>query len=313
MENFILTVNAVVPMFLLIAAGYLAKRLAVLTRAEVPRVNKLAFRIFLPCQLFYNIYCSDLHGAFDPGLLLFAVSGICMVTALAVLGVRRFEPVQDRKGVVAQGIFRSNFVIMGLPIAQALVGQENLAPVAILIAVAVPLFNFFAVFVLEKFRGKHIRTAVVLLEVIKNPLIVGSLLGILFQLLHLRLPSLLEGTVSSLGSIATPLQLFLLGAFFRFDGLKRYLRPLAVVTMIKLFITPAVMLSTAAAMGFRGAGFVGLIGIFGSPTAVNSFTMVQQMECGDTELAGDIVVATSAFSIFSFFIWIWLFKSLGIF
>ncbi len=313
LENFILTVDAVVPMFLLIAAGYLAQKLGVLTRADVPRVNRLAFRIFLPCQLFYNIYSSNLHGAFHPGLMAFTVCGVCLVTAAAVQGVRRFETIQERKGVVAQGIFRSNFVIMGLPIAQALVGKDNLAPVAILIAVVVPMFNFFAVFVLERFRGMHVRTIAVLKEVIKNPLIIGSLIGILFQLLHLRLPALLEGTVSSLGSIATPLQLFLLGAFFRFDGLKRYLRPLTAVTLIKLLLIPGIMLGSAAALGFRGANFVGLIGIFGSPTAVNSFTMVQQMDCGDAELAGDIVVATSAFSIFSFFGWIWLFKSLGVF
>ena len=148
---------------------------------------------------------------------------------------------------------------------------------------------------------------------VKNPLIVSSLLGILFQLLGIRLPKLLEQTVSSLSVIASPLQLFLLGAFFRFDGLGRYARPLAAVTVVKLFVTPAVLLGTAALLGIRGGDFVGLIGIFASPTAVNSFTMVQQMNCGDAELAGDIVVMTSAVSILSFFLWILIFKNFGIF
>ena len=139
------------------------------------------------------------------------------------------------------------------------------------------------------------------------------MLGIVFLLLKIRLPAVAEKAVSNLGSIATPLQLFLLGAFFRFSGLRRYVRPLTVVTLVKLFVTPAILLSTAALLGIRGVEFLGLIGIFASPTAVNSFTMVQQMKCGDEELAGDIVVMTSAVSIFSFFLWIYLFKSLGVF
>ena len=129
----------------------------------------------------------------------------------------------------------------------------------------------------------------------------------------MKLPLTVEKAVSGLGNIATPLQLFLLGAFFRFEGLRRYRLPLTAVTAIKLFVTPAAALSLAAALGFRGVEFVALIGVFASPTAVNSFTMVQQMECGDAELAGDIVIMTSAVSLFSFFLWIWIFKTMGVF
>lgn len=308
-----LSVNAVAPMFLLMAAGLLSQKLGVLSRADVPRFNRVAFRLFLPCLLFYNIYCSDLGTSFNPRLLLFAVCGVLIVFCAALLAVQRFVPREDWKGVIAQGIFRSNFVIMGIPIAQALVGHDRLGSVTILIAVVVPLFNFLSVYVLERFRGGRVKVGGVLLQVAKNPLIVSSLIGILFQLLKIRLPSLLEGAVSSLGGIASPLQLFLLGAFFRFDSLGRYRRPLAFVTTVKLFVTPAIFLGAAALLGLRGGNFVGLIGIFASPTAVNSFTMVQQMKCGDEELAGDIVVMTSAVSILSFFLWILVFKTAGVF
>ena len=313
MENFMLSANAVLPMFLLLAAGYLSKRFGILSLEDIPRTNRIAFRIFLPCLLFYNIYNAELSYAIRPKLILFAVCGVLLVFAGAVYGAHRFERNQDRKGPIAQGIFRSNFVIMGIPIAQAIVGDADLSPVAILSAVIVPMFNFLSVVILEKFRGGRVKTGEVLLEIAKNPLIIGSVLGIVFLLLHIRLPAVVEKAVSNLGSIATPLQLFLLGAFFRFSGLRHYVRPLTVVTLVKLFVTPAVMLSAAALLGIRGVEFLGLIGIFASPTAINSFTMVQQMKCGDAELAGDIVVMTSAVSIFSFFIWIYLFKSLGMF
>lgn len=308
-----LALNAVSPLFFSMAAGFLAQKAEILTRQDVPKINKVAFQVFLPCLLFYNIYTSDLSAAVRPRLILFAVIGVLLVSTVSVFGVLRFVPQPDRRGVISQGVFRSNHLIMGIPIAQALVGSENLGPVALLVAVIALLFNLLAVIALESFRGGRAKTGTVLLGIVKNPLIISSVLGLVFLMLKLRLPKLVEQSIASLGSIATPLQLFLLGAFFRFSGLRRYVKPLAAVTCIKLLITPAFMLGAAAAFGFRGVEFVALIGVFASPTAVNSFTMVQQMHCGDEELAGDIVVCTSAFSVLSLFLWIWLFKSLGMF
>lgn len=312
MEELRLSANAVLPVFLMMAAGYLARCLGILERGDVAKFNRVAFRVFLPCLLFYNVYRSDLSAAIDPRLIAYAVSGVLIVFFAAFAAVQRLEPVNERRGVIMQGIFRSNYVILGLPIAQALLGETELGPVSVLIAIVVPLFNVLAVFVLERFRGGSVKPGAVALEVLKNPLVVSSVLGILTLLLGIRLPNILEKAVSGLGAVATPLQLFLLGAFFRFDGLKRYVRPLAAVTAIKLVVTPALFLSLAAALGFRGVGFVALLGIFASPTAVNSFTMAQQMG-GDAELAGDIVVSTSVFSALTMFVWIFLFKTLGVF
>ena len=313
LEDFLLSANAVVPMFLLMAAGYAAREAEILERGDVFRFNRAAFRIFLPCLLFMNIYESDLHAAANPGLILFAVTGVLLVFFASCVGVKYLEPLENRKGVVAQGIFRSNFVIMGLPVAEVLTGGKDLGSVTLLIATVVPLFNFLAVFVLETFRGGKVKPGEVLLEILKNPLVVSSLLGILFQMLSVRLPGLVETAVSNLGRIATPLQLFLLGAFFRFDGMKVRLRPVIAVTAVKLFVTPGLILPAAAVAGFRGAEFIALIGVFATPTAVNSFTLVQQMHCGDEELAGNIVVATSAVSMLSLFLWILLFRHLGMF
>ena len=312
MEELRLSANAVLPVFLMMAAGYLARELRVLERGDVGKMNRVAFRVFLPCLLFYNVYRSDLSAAVNGALIVFAVAGVLAVFAVAYAVVVRFEPLNERRGVLIQGIFRSNYVILGLPIAQALLGDTELGPVSVLIAIVVPLFNVLAVFVLERFRGGSVKPGEVLLQMLKNPLVISSALGILALVLGLKLPSVLEKTVSGLGAVATPLQLFLLGAFFRFEGLGRYAKALTAVTGIKLVVTPAVFLSLAAALGFRGAEFVALLGIFASPTAVNSFTMAQQMG-GDAELAGDIVVSTSVFSAVTMFLWIFAFKTLGVF
>lgn len=307
-----ISANAVLPMCLVMALGYGTRRLGWIRREEISAINKIAFRIFLPCLLYYNVYCSDLSGSFDPLLMAYAVGGVLLTFGLSLGYTLLTEKLPERRGVMIQGMFRSNYVIMGIPVATALLGADQLGTVSILIAVVVPLFNMLAVVVLEVFRGQKPKPLHILGQIAKNPLVIGSVLGILTLAAGIRLPHILEQTIQNISAIASPLQLFLLGAFFQFSGLKIYRRELVTVSAAKLIVAPGLFLGLGALLGFRGVAFVSLIGVFASPTAVNSFTMAQQMG-GDAELAGDIVVTTSAVSIPTMFLWIFLFKSLGVF
>lgn len=307
-----ISANAVLPMCLVMALGYGTRRLGWIRREEISAINKIAFRIFLPCLLYYNVYCSDLSGSFDPLLMAYAVGGVLLTFGLALGYTLLTEKLPERRSVMIQGMFRSNYVIMGIPVATALLGAGELGTVSILIAVVVPLFNMLAVVVLEVFRGQRPKPLHVLGQIVKNPLVIASALGILTLAAGIRLPHILEQTIQNISAIASPLQLFLLGAFFQFSGLKTYRRELVTVSAAKLIVSPGLFLGLGALLGFRDAAFVSLIGIFASPTAVNSFTMAQQMG-GDAELAGDIVVVTSAVSMLTMFLWVFLFKSLGMF
>ena len=307
-----ISANAVLPMCLIMALGYGTRRLGWIRREEISAINKIAFRIFLPCLLYYNVYCSDLSGSFDPLLMAYAVGGVLLTFGLSLGYTLLTEKLPERRGVMIQGMFRSNYVIMGIPVAAALLGAGQLGTVSILIAVVVPLFNMLSVVVLEVFHGQKPKPLHILGQIAKNPLVIGSVLGILTLAAGIRLPHILEQTIQNISAIASPLQLFLLGAFFQFSGLKTYRRELVTVSAAKLIVAPGLFLGLGALLGFRGVAFVSLIGVFASPTAVNSFTMAQQMG-GDAELAGDIVVTTSAVSILTMFLWIFLFKSLGVF
>ena len=307
-----ISANAVLPMCLVMALGYGTRRLGWIRREEISAINKIAFRIFLPCLLYYNVYCSDLSGSFDPLLMAYAVGGVLLTFGLSLGYTLLSEKLPERRGVMIQGMFRSNYVIMGIPVATALLGADQLGTVSILIAVVVPLFNMLSVVVLEVFRGQKPKPLHILGQIAKNPLVIGSVLGILTLAAGIRLPHILEQTIQNISAIASPLQLFLLGAFFQFSGLKTYRRELVTVSAAKLIVAPGLFLGLGALLGFRDVAFVSLIGVFASPTAVNSFTMAQQMG-GDAELAGDIVVVTSAVSMLTMFLWVFLFKSLGMF
>lgn len=310
MESFTICLNAVLPIFLLMAVGYAARCFHLLDRADVAKINKIIFRAFMPAMVFYNIYSSDLSSAVRGSLLGYAVLGVFAEFLLSLGYALLFVKERSRRGVVIQGLFRSNFVIIGLPIAESLVGGD-LGPVAILLAVVVPVFNILSVISLAIFNGQKPDWKKVLLDILENPLIIGSAVGIAALLAGIRLPAPLEKVVSQMSDATSPMLLFLLGAFFQFRGMRGHVRELAAVCLGRLVVFPALFLGLAAAMGFRGVELVSLLGIFASSTAIASFTMAQQMG-GDAELAGDIVVWTSALCSFTLFGWSLLFKLTGL-
>jgi len=312
-SNLVVCLNAVAPIFLIMALGYAVKRIGFIGKGDVPRLNKLIFRIFMPVMLFYSIYNSDLSTALQPRLLLFAFFGVLIeyFICLAVVVVR--EKIPARRGVMIQGLYRSNFVIIGIPLVQSLMGfDSDIGAVVMLITVVVPTFNVLAVVTLEMYNGTRPKISKLLLDILKNPLILGTAIGLLFLAFGIKLPAAIEDTVSQISNVVSPMLLFLLGVFFDFDGFRSNLKDLIFVTCGRLLVIPGIMLTAAYFLGFRGIEFAGLICIFGSANAIASFSMAQQMG-GDAELAGDIVIATSALCPLTLFLWTYLFKSLGVY
>ncbi len=312
MTAFSVCLNAVVPIFLIMALGCLARHLGAVKRSDVPKLNKMLFRYFMPVMLFYNIYASDLSSAVQPKLLIFAAGGVLAEFFISLIYVMLTEKQADKRAVKIQGIYRSNFVIIGLPLATALVPGADAGPVVLLIAVVVPMFNAIAVVTLEIFNGKRPRPLQIIADIFKNPLILGSIAGIAFLLSGIKLPEALVSTIEQIADATNPMMLFMLGAFFQWGGIHKYVKDLIEVCLGRLVVMPGIFLTLAYFLGIRGIAFAGMIAIFGSANAIASFTMVQQMG-GDDELAGDIVVSTSALCCFTMFVWSLIFKSLGVF
>lgn len=312
MSIFLVCLNSVLPTFILILAGYLSRCAGIIKSEEVGRINAIAFRTFLPVMLFYNICHSDLSSAVRPRLIGFCVLCVFVIYALCVAYVLLFVKDKSKHSVMIQGLYRSNFIIVGLPVVEKLMEGTDLSPVAVLMGIIVPIFNVLAVLTLETFRGNRVKPAKILLEVLENPLIIGSVLGILFLLLGIRLPHALDDALGDIAGIASPLMLFLLGAFFRFESMAHSRKELIEVCLGRLVIIPGIFLTISYFVGFRGVEFVALLTVFASSTAVSSFTMAQQMG-GDSELAGNIVVATSVCCALSLYMWCVIFMSLGAF
>lgn len=312
MQAFSIAFHAIVPLFLIIAMGFGVKRLGWIGPEDVRRFNKVCFYTFMPVMLFYNIYTSDFSHAVRLPYALFVVGMALAMILLAFLITLAAEKTPERRGVMIQAAFRSNFVLLGLPIAAELLPEGNLGVTALMVAIVVPIYNMMSVVVLEYFRGGKPRAGEVLLAVVKNPLILGSVAGLLVRALHITLPEVLVSFAGKMNSAATPLILLLLGASFETREIARYKKELLVCVGLRLVVFPGAILALAAAIGLRGIEFVTLLAMTAAPTAVNSFNMAQQLG-GDSQLAGSAVVVSTAASFFTLFVWITLFKQLGMF
>ena len=307
MENLILSLNVVLPLFITMSLGYFLKSLNMFDNNTLDTMNNITFKSFLPMLLFYSIYKTDLQGVFNLKLMIFSATCVIALYLILYLIVPLIEKDNKKRGALLQGLFRSNFVIFGIPITESLFGCEKVGVAALLIAVIVTLFNILSVIALETFRGGKPNFRKISIGIIKNPLIIASCLGILTLLLKIKIPTAMEKTISDVSKIATPLSLILLGASFKFDNIKKYLKQTTIAVVGKTILTPCIILPICIMFGYRGVELTTLMIIFAAPTAISSFTMAQQMD-SDSDLAGQIVVFTSAFYVVTVFMLIFILK-----
>ena len=312
MDNLVVAVEAVIPMFCLMFIGVLVHKYQLLSDLELIHLNRMVFRVFFSVMMFYNLYTTNLGTTFRPRLMLFAVGALAVVYVVSFAFVWLTEKQDRRRGAMIQAIYRSNFVLMGIPLVANIFGDENIAVTTMMIAIIVPIYNVLGVFTLETFRGGKFNLGHILLGVLKNPMILGALTGAAFLLLGIPIPKPVLKPLAQITAATTPLALIVLGASFRLGSTKEHLRQLVTCVAARLFIIPAVVLSIAVWLGFRGIEFVTLISIFCTPCAVAGYAMAQQMD-SDADLAGNCVVFTSGLSCVTIFCWILLFKGMGAF
>lgn len=333
LESLLFTVEAVVPVFILVFAGYFLKRVKLIGDAFVSSCNKFIFNVALPCLLFKNVGECGFQQAFNPKIMLFSVVSICALCFFLMWLVPKFEKDLKKCGALVQAMFRSNFILLGLPLVINISGEENAGSAAALVAVAIISFNFLATVCLEYFSNrqklsiqhnsseaclqpgapsgdkKRNQLGRLLLSIAKNPLIIASVIGILYSLSGWELPSIIQDPIYDVAGIATPLALITIGGQFNFQSARENRLCISVATFVKLVAVPLVFVTISVLLGFRGADLAGLFVFFAAPTAVSSYIMAQDMN-SDGELAGQLVIFTTLFSALSIFLGVFVLRSL---
>ena len=314
-------VNAVVPVVLLILLGYLLKQKKFITKDFVKNGNKLVFNVCLPCMLFINVYSIESFRSIEWSIVIYGVIMLVVIFLLGLITAIAVTKVPERQGVILQCSFRSNIAIIGLSLAAALGGEGAMAVAAIISSFTVPVVNILAVIALSMFKkdGQN-KTSIksVLLGIAKNPLIIAVAIGMVFLGIRelqwalfgevvfsfSRDLKFLYTAVNNLKNIATPFALLVLGGQFEFSAVKGLLKEIVAGTVWRIVLAPLLGLGVAALLSSRmGWGvneFPGLVALFGSPVAVSSAVMAGAMG-SDEQLATQLVVWTSIFSIVTIF------------
>lgn len=317
MESLIFSLNATVPVFLVIVAGYLINRMGMFSDGFISSANKFIFNICLPIMIFRDLGQADIVTAFDGDLVIF--SGIITVIAFAVIWICARIFIKDRSiiGAFVQSSYRSSVAIMGFAFMINIYGDTGLMPMIII--GCVPLYNILAVTVLtfesedaindtDK-MGKIKKAA---LGIVTNPIIIGIIAGCIGSLLNVYsyIPVMISKTADSIAQLASPLSLIVIGASFEGKKAIAKIKPTIVCCIIKLMVLPAVFLTAAILLGFRNEALLALAIMLGSPTTPSCYIMAKNMK-NDGVLTSSVIAATTLVSAVTLTFWIFLIRSMG--
>lgn len=317
MDSFIYSLNATVPVFLVMIIGNILNRRGMINRQFSNVADKLVYKVCLPCMLYLNLADTDIRKNFD-----IVYVGYCffvtLTSILVIWGMAKLL-MKDKSmvGAFVQGSYRSSAAILGIAFITNIYGTSEIAP--LMIIGSVPLYNIFAVLVLTlesqafqnhdaemsqgKIVGQKLKKATV--GVAKNPIIIGILLGIIASYFRITLPAMLEKTVSNFGVLATPLALLSIGASFEGRKAVAKIKPTIIASFLKLIGLAAIFLPIAIWIGFRDEKLIALIIMLASPCTPTAYIMAKNME-GDATLASSIIVVTTFFSSITLTGWIFL-------
>lgn len=301
------------PIFLVMAVGYFSKQIGLIDNKFINTAIKFNFRVGLSTLLFYQIYSADINKFFDEKLLVFAFLSIVISVIILSIIIPIFIKDKKRASAMIHTMYRSNFVLLGLPIGINMLGKENTGYVAFLLPIAIPAYNFLAVLILAVFDDtgsinikEKIKTT--LFEIIKNPLIIASAAAIIMKVSMFQLPLFVNRAVQDVAAMGTPLAIIILGAQLEFKDVVKNLKYSLVSTFTRLIVIPAIMIAIAILIGFRGNELASLFILFSAPTAVSSYIMAKEMN-SDYSLTGDVVILSTFFSMFTIFMGIYILKA----
>ncbi len=315
LNNFIFSLNATIPIFLIMVVGYYLKQRGMFNENFVTVINKYVFRVSLPVLLFRDIAGSPITDVMEPKFCIFCLVG----TSVMFIGVWIFASffLKDKTmvGAFTQAAARGSTAVLGIAFAENIFGTSGMTP--LMIVCAVPLYNIFSVLILtvcandNEQRDLKATIKKALIGIATNPIIWGIVLALPFSFLNIKLPPIAAKSVQYIAQTATPMALLAVGAGFEGAKALSKIKPTVLATMIKLFILPAIYFPIAISMGFTGTALVAILIMVGSPTTVTCYVMAKNMNNDDVLTASIIVLATLLSSV-SLTFWIFVLRMLGL-
>lgn len=298
-------VAALVPVFAIIALGTVLRVVRLLDDSGWRSIERLTYFVLFPCFLFGAIAFADFSSA-PVGLLAVALA----VSMLAMAGYTYlFRPLLDLDGPAFTSLFQgavrwNSYVALGA--IAAVLGQPGLALIAVAVAVMVPLANMLCVIVLIRHASdRAINPAMLVGQLMQNPLILACLAGIAAQVLGITVPGIVATSIDLVGKAALPLGLLAVGASLDFGDLKSRPMPVIAASVLKLAIMPLFLAATAVAVGMKGPAATAALICAAVPGAPSSFILARQMG-GDAPLMAGITTVQTVAALLTMPLMLWV-------
>ena len=313
MENLIFSLNATIPIFLLMVFGYILQQIHFLDASFVKTLNSFNFKVTLPFLLFRDIASSDFSEVWDTRYVLFCFFATLFCIAFTWIITACLSHRKDLVGEFVQASYRSSAAVLGIAFVVNICGDSGMAP--LMIVGAVPLYNIFAVLILT-FEGNHQKEGKgklkkALIGILTNPILDAIALGFLYSILKLPMPQILNSSLDNLGRMATPLALICIGGGFEGRKAIKMIKETLAASIIKLVIQPLLFLPVAVWLGFRGDLLVATIIMTGSPTTPSSYIMAKNMG-HEGVLTSSCVVLTTMLSAITITAQVFIVKYFGL-
>jgi predicted permease len=274
------------PDFLLIVCGYLICRFTALDRPVWDSAERLVYYLLFPVLLFASI----VRNPIAPGSMLeLGGSGLAVVATgvLLAYALAKWPGVDARLHASgAQTAFRFNSYI-ALALAERIAGTPGVAWTALLVSLCVPLCNVAAVYPLARHGGHGY-----LRELVRNPLILSTAAGLLFNLAGLRLPDLATTTMTRIGAAALPLGLMAVGAGLQLGALREGPWLAAALLAIRHLILPALAIVLVLAVGLPPAQQAIVVAFAALPTASSAYVLAVRLGGHGGFTAGLVTLST---------------------
>lgn len=289
----------VLPIFALIAVGYLAARFGVLSETAQKGISEFAFNFAMPALLFRSLATAP---ALQPGSgnIAFAYfGGLGILWALATLLTRTAlrRPMIDAPTIAMASCF-GNIVMIGIPLVLAVVGPAGAAPMAVLLSMQSPLLWFTGILHQQTAEQRGDRSPLQIArdlgrELLRNPLLIAIASGALWRLSGASLPGPIDSSLALLGQAGIPCAQVALGASLTRFAIKGQVPTLSLILGLKLLVLPAVVYALAVWVLAlpRAAAEVALI--FASmPAGANAFMFAERTGRVVNSTSGAIALGT---------------------
>lgn len=296
-NDIIFIAETVLPVFSIIALGYILKRNGFINENFIILSSKIVFTIALPCMIFTEISQINIKEQFNTEVIIYLIFATLVSFVISWIAVKPLRVEPKDEAAFIQGSFRGNFAIVGLALISNMYGSSEVAEATIMLVFVLPTYNILSIIALTLpiRNSKTVSLGRMVSDIILNPLIVAVIVALVFSFFQITPPPVALKTVNLIARIAIPLALLGIGGSLSKQGVLQSSHLSTIATILKIVVFPILLTLGAYFYGFRDSDLILLFILFSSPTAVVSFIMAEAMGA-NSQLASSIILLTTVFS-----------------